>query len=181
MNRKLKNKGFSLLEILLVLAVAATFVIGAFLLLPKVFSGQKAQSEANHIGVIASGIKGLYTGVPYYTGITTANIVNAKIFPDDMIPDSTSTTPLNSWKGLVTIAASNESPSGATGSSFTITYPSVPAEDCVRVVAYIGTNYYIIRVNGTTVKDPENLLNAATLASTCKAGGNSNTLVITSY
>lgn len=179
--RNYKKKGFSLLEIILVLAVAAGFIIGVFMLLSKTQAGQRAAREANYMTTITTGVRALYIGVPSYAGITTAAIVNARVFPEDMLPDSTSTAPLNSWKGLVTIASSNEGPSGATGSSFTITYPNVPGEDCVKIVSQIGPSYYIIKVNGTTVKDPVNLLDPATLGVACKAGGNSNTLVVTNY
>lgn len=175
------KKGFSLLEIILVIAVAAGFIIGVFMLLSKTQAGQRAAREANYMTTISTGVKALYVGVPSYVGITTAAIVNARVFPEDMLPDSTSTAPLNSWKGLVTIDSSNEGPSGAPGSSFTITYPSVPGEDCVKIVSQIGPSYYIIRVNGTTVKDPVNLLNPGTLGTSCKAGGNSNTIVVVNY
>ena len=179
--KKQKRKGFSLLEILLVLAIAAALVVGAFIVYPKVQSGERAQREAQKIATIAAGVKSLYAAVAYYTDVSTASVVHAHVFPDDMLPDATSTQPVNAWKGAVTIAPSNEGPSGVTGSSFTITYPNVPAIDCTRVVSQIAVNYYIVRVGSTVVKPSNGLLDPASLGVACQAGGNSNTLNIESY
>ena len=83
-----KNKGFSLLEILLVLAIAAALVIGAFIVYPKVQAGARADAESKNISTIVAGIKSLYTSSSTYTGLTNAVAANAKIFPDNMLNGS---------------------------------------------------------------------------------------------
>lgn len=174
-----KAKGFSLLEILLVLAVAAAFVIGAFLLLPKAQSGTRADTESKNISTIVAGVKSLYTSSSTYTGLTNTVASNAKIFPDNMLNGS-SVDPLNAWKGTLTVAAAATGPSATAGSSFTITDTAVPASECTKIVTGISGSFYTVQVGSTVVKSAGGTLDTATVATACNAGGNSNTLVFTS-
>lgn len=176
-----QKKGFSLIEIILVISVGAAMLVAAFIIYPKVQVGERAQKESQNIATIAAGIKGMYASVAYYTDITTANVVHAHVFPDDMLSDAHSVQPFNVWKGLITITSSNEGPSGVVGSSFIISYPNVPEVDCIRLSAQIANNYYILRINGKEVKPANESLQVDTLGNVCKSGGNANTLDIVSY
>ena len=174
-----KNKGFSLLEILLVLAIAAALVIGAFIVYPKVQAGARADAESKNISTIVAGIKSLYTSSSTYTGLTNAVAANAKIFPDNMLNGS-STTPINAWKGDVTVAAAATGPSSTAGSSFTITYTAVPAAECAKIVSGLAGTFYTVSVGSTAVKTADGTLNVAAMTTACNSGGNNNSLVFTS-
>lgn len=174
-----KNKGFSLLEILLVLAIAAALVIGAFIVYPKVQAGARADAESKNISTIVAGIKSLYTSSSTYAGLTNTVAANAKIFPDNMLNGS-STTPINAWKGNVTVAAANTGPSSATGSSFTIQYLAVPAAECAKIVSGLAGNFYTVSVDSTAVKTAGGTLDVAAMTKACNSGRNSNTLLFTS-
>ena len=64
-NKKSK-KGFSLLELLLVLGIIAALVVAAFIVYPKVQASQRAQAESNNIATIQAGVKALYTSASSY-------------------------------------------------------------------------------------------------------------------
>ncbi|OVK29329.1 hypothetical protein B8054_01095 [Klebsiella pneumoniae] len=108
--------------------------------------------------------------------------VQAKIFPDNMLSGSGSAAkPINAFKGDVTLAADKTGPSGADGSSFTITYSNVPASECTKIITAAAGNFYTAGV-GTAgnVKAAGGVLNVASAATECDKGGNSNKLIFTS-
>ena len=88
-------------------------------------------------------------------------------------------TPINAFKGAVTLASANTGPSGATGSSFTITYSNVPAAECNKIITATAGNFYIAQVDSTTVKPAGGTLDIAATAGACN-DPNSNKLVLTS-
>lgn len=180
-NKKSK-KGFSLLELLLVLGIIAALVVAAFIVYPKVQASQRAQAESNNIATIQAGVKSLYTSSSSFTGLSNSVAVQAKIFPDNMLSGSgSSATPINAFKGSVTLAAANTGPSGAEGSSFTITYNNVPAAECTKIITAAAGNFYTAGV-GTegSVKGAGEVLDVAKATAQCQTGGNDNTLIFTS-
>ncbi|HBW1078773.1 type 4 pilus major pilin [Klebsiella quasipneumoniae] len=182
-NRKSK-KGFSLLELLLVLGIIAALVVAAFIVYPKVQASQRAQAESNNIAAIQAGVKALYTSASSFTGLTNSVAVQAKIFPDNMLSGSGSAAkPINAFKGNVTLAADKTGPSGADGSSFTIIYSNVPAAECTKIITAVAGNFYaagVGNVGNGNVKTAGEVLDVAKTAMLCQNGGNSNTLVFTS-
>ncbi|HBB8367448.1 TPA: prepilin-type N-terminal cleavage/methylation domain-containing protein [Escherichia coli] len=180
-NKKSK-KGFSLLELLLVLGIIAALVVAAFIVYPKVQASQRAQAESNNIAAIQAGVKALYASASSFTGLTKYVAAEANIFPDNMLINSGAfTRPLNAFKGDVALAADKTGPSGADGSSFTITYSNVPAAECTKIITAVAGNFYAAGV-GTAgnVKAAGEVLDVAKTATQCQFGGNSNTLIFTS-
>ena len=178
----LKNrnkKGFTLTEVLLDLGLAAIIIITIFLAYPKVLASMRADAESKNISTIVAGVKGLYTASSTYTGLVNSVAANAKIFPDNMLNGS-STDPVNSWKGNVTLAAAATGPSGVAGSSFTITYTAVPSNECAKMVTGLAANFYTVAVNGTAVKTAGGTLDIPSTTTACNTGGNTNTLLFTS-
>ncbi|HFG6584696.1 TPA: type 4 pilus major pilin, partial [Salmonella enterica subsp. enterica serovar Agona] len=178
-NKKSK-KGFSLLELLLVLGIIAALVVAAFIVYPKVQASQRAQAESNNIATIQAGVKALYTSASSFTGLNNSVAVQAKIFPDNMLSGSGSAAkPINAFKGNVVVASADTGPSAATGSSFTITYENVPAAECTKIITAAAGNFYIAQVGDATVKEAGGTLNVAATAAAC-SDANSNKLVFTS-
>ncbi|EIM6472355.1 prepilin-type N-terminal cleavage/methylation domain-containing protein, partial [Salmonella enterica] len=66
-----RTKAFSLLEMMLVLAVAAVLVIGVFMIYPKVSSSQKIDSDMKLLSTINGGIKGIFASKANYDGLST--------------------------------------------------------------------------------------------------------------
>ena len=90
-----------------------------------------------------------------------------------------SATPINAFKGAVTLGVANTGPSSAAGSSFTITYDNVPAAECTKIMTATAGNFYIAQVGSTTVKPAGGTLDVAATAGAC-SDANSNTLIFTS-
>lgn len=178
------KKGFSLLELLLVLGIIAALVVAAFIVYPKVQASQRSQAESNNIATIQAGVKALYTSTSSFTGLNNSVAIQAQIFPDNMLSgtdSATPSTPINAFKGDVIVESANTGPSAAQGSSFTITYKNVPATECTKIIAAAAGNFYTAGV-GTAgnVKAAGEVLDIAKTATQCQNGGNSNTLIFTS-
>ena len=81
-----KEKGFSLLELLLVLGVIAALIVGAFIVYPKVRNSQAIDAEAKNIATIRSGILALYASQATISGgLNNSIAIQAQIFPDNML------------------------------------------------------------------------------------------------
>ncbi|HEF4887313.1 TPA: prepilin-type N-terminal cleavage/methylation domain-containing protein [Klebsiella oxytoca] len=186
--RNKKHKGFSLLELLLVLGVIAALVVGAFIVYPKVQASQRAEAESKNIATIQAGVKSLYTSASSYSGLSNTVAVGAKIFPDNMLVGTgTSASVVNAFKGNVILGVSTDSPSGAANSAFSITYVGVPAAECAKIVSAAAGNFYTVSV-GTgssaltsgNVKKDGSTPNIGVAASSCNSGGNANAITFIS-
>uniref|UniRef100_UPI003F5D7B3F type 4 pilus major pilin n=1 Tax=Phytobacter sp. V91 TaxID=3369425 RepID=UPI003F5D7B3F len=65
-------------------------------------------------------------------------------------------------------------------SAFTITYASVPAAECTKIIAAAAGNFYVAKVGTKTVKAAGGSLDVAATTTACNSGGNNNSLVLTS-
>lgn len=178
--KKIKSKkGFSLLELLLVLGIIAALIVAAFIVYPKVQASQRSQAESNNIATIQAGIKALYSSTSNYTGLTNSVAVKAKIFPDNMLNGSLSTAS-SSFKGDVVVASSNSGPTKALGSSFIITYYGVPPAECAKIMTAVGSKFYIAQVEAAIVKPAGETLDIAETARACALYRKATTLIFTS-
>lgn len=181
------KKGFSLLELLLVLGIIAALIVSAFIVYPKIKNAQYIDVEAKHIGQIYAAVKSTYSGQPNYKGLsTTAIAIPAQFFPEDMLTNRI-TWGVSSWRGYVVVDANNEGPSKIAYSAFSITYSDVPSDICIRLVSAVQNSFYSIYVAnkkgiaekdlGTLVKANGNDLDLELTASVCSAGDLNNQVV----
>lgn len=180
---KIKSKkGFSLLEILLVLGIIASLIVAAFIVYPKIQSSQRAEMEAKNISTIISGVRTLYAGKQNFTGLNNTVAINAGIIPISMIPDeSSSSTIVNQFKGNVRLYVSSFGIGGVPNSSFTLIYSDVPAEECVKMLTTVTGDMGGVSINSGRVKEIGEPLNRVNVTRYCYEGGNNNTINMTSY
>jgi prepilin-type N-terminal cleavage/methylation domain-containing protein len=151
-----RNKGFTLIEILLVIGIIAILAIAAFVIFPQVQASSRANNEQNNIATIAAGVKNLYGSAGKYDGVTNDVINVARIFPASMNGGSNATgvSIKSSWDGAVSVL-----PVGAAApyKNFSITYSAVPAAVCTKLVPAIAANFDKVSVGTgatpTVVKD----------------------------
>ena len=147
-----KNKGFTLVEILLVVGFIALASVGVYTIYSKVQLSSGATTESRNLDTIRAGIKQLY-GANHNYGTLSNTVVNAgRITPDNMktAPNSTDSVITNSFGGVVTIAPANLG--GGTNNGFSITYNGVPAGVCTKLVSTGGSQFDQVTVAGTVVK-----------------------------
>lgn len=148
------KKGFTLVEILLVVGFIALAGIGIYSVYNKTNMANQALTESRNINVIKAGVKNLFGGSQGYAGLSNTVLNDARATPDSMrkipytSPDSTIT---NSFGGAVSV---NPIVLGGSGinNGFRITYPKVPGEICSKLVPMMDKNMDQITVNSVIVK-----------------------------
>lgn len=149
-----KGKGFSLLELLLVLGIIAALIVAAFIVYPKVRTSQAVDAEAKNIATIRSGILALYASQATIAGnINNTIAINANIFPENMLQKSgnTVTGVVNSFGGKVTLSATNWVSFGKVVAN--VQYDNVPKDVCVKLITAVGPTMEIIAVGSYWAKN----------------------------
>lgn len=169
---KTKNKGFTLLELLLSFAIILVAAIVAFYIYPKVKANSEASIENSNLSVLQTGIKTLYQSKSNYIGLNSKVLLDAMLVPNTMVSGNFI---VNTWKAIVFIGVSSEV---NFGDSYIIVYTDVPQISCVKIISGVSDNFKKITVGySAVVKDTkEGLqdLNMALVTESCKAGGNFN-------
>lgn len=144
------SKGFSLIEILLVIGIIAILSIAAFVIYQQVSDSNQANTETSHLTSITAGVRNLFAIRADYVGLTTGVVNQAHIFPIAMNGNDFSPTReiMHSGNGTVEII-----PYGDRHQYFAIIYNNVPAELCARIAQTYSQNTEQVWVNDTIVKD----------------------------
>lgn len=159
-----RHVGFSLVELLLVLAIIAALAVAAFIVYPKVQAGREADQEAKVVTAAVAGIKALYSAREY-RNVSTSAAYDAKVFPDYMLMEDG--TIQNRWGGQVTLNPSNRDGipvgAGSPRKHFRVAYYNVPRAVCSKFVGSVEPYFKTIRIssvnglstggNGDVVKD----------------------------
>ena len=178
-NQARNQAGFSLIELLLVLAIIAALAVAAFIVYPRVQAGRNATYESQVLSSAQAGVKALFTN-NNFDKINKASAFNAEIFPKNMNLSSTSIK--NQWDGDVDVVPSASDGGAATAAGtpdryFKITYPNVPTDVCIRLAGAAVQNFGTVLVNGVIVQDNYTQphvaatmdLDEAKIATNCKA------------
>ncbi len=178
-----KRKGFSLLELLLVLGIIAALIVAAFIVYPKVRTSQIVDAEAKNIATIRAGLLALYSATSNISGVNNTVGINAQIFPDNMLVKSGTTVSdvVNGFKGKVVLSATNFASMGKV--VFNISYANVPQDACVKLVSAVAPGMAIINVGGNYAKSELSNVewNVGTAATACNAAGATSTIVFSFY
>ena len=180
-NKKKLLRGFTLIEILLVVGFIALASIGAYIIYNNIRAKNEAHTEARNLDVLRSGIKNLYASVPDYFGISSTVLLNGRVVPDNM-RDETNGNIVNGFGGIVTLRNPNYG-GGALNYAFTIHYPNVPPNVCTQFTIEGSNGFDLVEVQGTRVKDTTVgtplSKNMANLAALCNGNGSGKTIEFT--
>lgn len=151
-----KAKGFSLIELLLVLGVLAILLVAAFVVYPQVRDRNQANAEVSNLTAIKANITNLYASRGgNYGGLNTGVANQARAFPSSMNGGTyTAAAAINAaWGGAVLVgdAATPSSAVAAGGRQFGISYDSVPDGVCLGLVSGAASNFQQIKIGGTGV------------------------------
>jgi prepilin-type N-terminal cleavage/methylation domain-containing protein len=144
-----KNKGFTLIEILLVIGFISILGLGVYIVYDKVNVSSIANDEARNIKVIQSSILNLYAVSKNYSSINIETLIAAKAVPGNM--RQTTTQLSNGFGGSVNVSSANYG--GFINKSFSISYGDVPKGICMRFIALASITSVRVTVNGIAVKD----------------------------
>ena len=163
----MRQRGFTLMEMLLVIAIIGAFVYFMFNLFGESRDSASAIRAANDVASIIADTTDLMAGQPDTTQCTTAIAISNGAIPDQMV--SSTTTITNSYGGDVTLAAA--ALAGSANVACELTFEDVPQDDCSRIVRRTAELADRIEVEGTAVKTPGAPdLDIADLGTECGAG-----------
>ena len=158
---KITKKGFSLLEILLVLAIAATLVIGAFIIYPKARDNANANTLFNEIGMIRAAVQELYGSRPGYLGLNNQVLRDSNLLPKSMYSPNGQ---------FMSHAGNNISLSVPWNTSYSIQISNVSNATCIKLVKNLyngmkGVN--TVQINNTGYSDYSTDMNMQTISNAC--------------
>lgn len=140
-----KQTGLTLVESLLVLAVAALVAVLAYGGYKMANQGVKSQSGVESTVRLLTSIKKTFGSSGDYTGITGDLVKSSGVVPSDF--DTSGTNFKAPFGSAVTIA------SAASNKMAAVTFAAVPADICMDLVSGIEGMTEVLTVGGDTVKD----------------------------
>lgn len=174
------QKGFSLIELLLVLAIIAALAVAAFIIYPKVQAGRAATNEAAILSTFQASMKSLFT-TGDYSSVKTSVTAQANMWPTSMATaGSGGTTVTNEWGGAVVVQPSdNTGTASATvpASYFVVTYPAVPFDVCQKLLPDLIANWPLVKTDQSAnpvqnlLANPQAPYDPSKVVTACGAGG----------
>ncbi|HFU1933276.1 TPA: type 4 pilus major pilin [Escherichia coli] len=138
-NNKKKEKGLSLIESAMVLALAATVTAGVMFYYQSASDSNKTQAAISEVMSATSAINGLYIGQPNYDALGASILVNSSAIPDNYKSGSgASAKILNPFGGELTVGAANN---GNTSFGYFLTLTGLPKSACISLATLnLGTS-----------------------------------------
>ena len=165
------SKGFTLVEILLVVGFISLAGIGIYTVYAKVQQSNAALTEGKNLSTIRAGVKNLFGSSSNYANVANSVLNDARVTPDSMraVPYVAGDNNINnSFGGVVKVTP--VALGGGVNNGFDVDFPKVPGGVCANLVTGSGTAWDQITVNAVVVKTfGTGTLNVALLATNCAA------------
>lgn len=127
-----RSKGFTLVEMLLTLAVMAFLLIAAFIIYPQVDLKMRVNNELSGYRSIIASIRSLYI-YPPYAGLNNGLLRRGNFIPNNFtLPEGTNAIK-NNWGGTINISGwgNNDAVPGGTFNRIRLVTTAIPQEACI--------------------------------------------------
>lgn len=145
-NNKKEEKGLSLIESAMVLALAATVTAGVMFYYQSASDSNKTQSAISEVMSATSAINGLYIGQSNYDNLSAKVLINSSAIPDNY---KKSGKIMNPFGGELEVK-----PATGTGYGYSLKLDKLPKSACISLATLnLGTSAagYGINFTGSTV------------------------------
>ncbi|MEJ6002722.1 type 4 pilus major pilin [Paucibacter soli] len=164
-NIRRNERGITLLETLLALAVGSAVAVGAAVFFTKANGDVRAQQTADGVNQIITGIKDRYGALGGYAGISNASVIANTLVPKTFAVSGAVITSPYGGTSTITVAPTD------TNSTFTVTVTGLPTSACSVLVSRVDSA--TTGIGGGATAPADTTLTSATTATTIKAiGGN---------
>ncbi|MFA2486644.1 type 4 pilus major pilin [Escherichia coli] len=135
-NNKKGEKGLSLIESAMVLALAATVTAGVMFYYQAASDSNKTQATISEVMSATSAINGLYIGQSGYSGLTEAVLKNSSAIPENYKKGNEI---MNPFGGNLNVGAAN----GNNGYGYYLSLSKLPKSACISLATLnLGTSAY---------------------------------------
>lgn len=167
------HRGFTLIEILIVLAIGAGILFAVFLAVSKVQSKALTKEASESLNLMVADTRALYRAAGTFAGITPQVLINNNVPPTTMVPNPAAGQIISPWNTVVDVEVATIN---TANDAVLFRYNQVPRDDCSNFVTASAGSFNQVTVGGTLVKDASTAmaLNVATLGTQCNAGNFSN-------
>ncbi|MDA6934599.1 type 4 pilus major pilin [Escherichia coli] len=162
LRKKKKEKGLSLIEASMVLALSAIVVSGVMFYYQSASDSNKTQNTVSQVMSVMSAINGLYVGQASYNGLSDTVLYNSSAVPANY--KGSAGVINNPFGGRLHVAPNN----GASG-GYALLLDGVPQSSCVNIASMnLGTSLQGV---GVGVNSMNSGVNAVTLTTTAISSG----------
>ncbi|MDA6443107.1 type 4 pilus major pilin [Escherichia coli] len=153
-NNKKEEKGLSLIESAMVLALAATVTAGVMFYYQSASDSNKTQAAISEVMSATSAINGLYIGQTNYSGLGPNVLINSSAIPENY-KNTANNKITNPFGGNLEVSASNRSSYG-----YSLKLTALPKSACVSLgTLNLGTSAAGYGINMTD--EPSTFNNSA--------------------
>lgn len=153
LQRKRREKGLTLIEGSMMLALSAVVVASAIAYYQSASDNNKLQSAQGELGGLQTAVAALYSTASIYTGIDTPGTFDGQtaITPNYITGSLNAITGFTDpWGGKVTMAPVN-SPDGTVDGNYSITFAGVPQGSCsAMAVQSLGGSLISFKIGSST-------------------------------
>ncbi|MDE1962930.1 MAG: type II secretion system protein [Xanthomonadaceae bacterium] len=163
MQNKTQGRGYTLLEILIVLAVLAGAVVGVLRLFALGSVKAATQREQTSISALVDAVRGVYASSPSYAGITMSTVEQQARLDQVLRANG---TPVSAFGGTLTLAAATVS---APDDAFSIRINPLDTKACAALVpALAGQTARVSTTSGGNIQaKPGVVPNGSDIAKAC--------------
>jgi hypothetical protein len=147
----------------LTIVITLVLIIGAIAVYESAQSGNAGSQATQELAQTMSGVNALYQGQQSFSDITTAVLVSAKAFPQQMVASGGAVT--DPWGGDVTVTPANSN------ASFLLTFAGVPTDQCIKLAQFSVGAVQDVQVNGASVVDANGKVTVSGAAGACTVAG----------
>lgn len=160
------QRGFALLELLLVLGVIAAALASAVALYRYVEENRKIGAETERAAIITQALTSFAITSADFSTVNQANALRMGLFPREML--NYEGKPKSAWGGDVLLTSSDLDDKQDWGA--VLTYEGVPASACAKFVSAAAGGFYSVAVDNEPVRAAYGALDTPMLAKACGSG-----------
>ncbi|MCU1136913.1 MULTISPECIES: type 4 pilus major pilin [Stenotrophomonas] len=165
-----KQKGVTLIELAIALAIIGALVFAIFYMVGVVQNKRITSTESQYLNMMSADLRTKFSAQASFAGLNAANLISMNIAPRPMV---VGTTLRSGFSTAVTVAPANVN--GVADDGFQFTY-QVPSDNCADFVTASEGAFSRVSIAGTVVKNVasgDNQISVTDLAN-CNASATSN-------
>lgn len=144
-----KQRGLSLIELSIALAIAAAVLFGLFYIVNTANAKRITTADSQALVMMANDLRTKFSGQGNFTGLTNATLIALGIPPEPMMQGGNNLT--TGFSTPITVASTNVN--GIANDGFQITYSDYPSKSCSDFVMAAAHNFARVTIGGTVIKD----------------------------